>query len=75
MDRNPQNSFQDMILALHDFWSSKGGCLILQPYDMRMGAGTFHTATTLRAGAGAVERRLRPAVPPPHRRALWRESQ
>lgn len=37
-----------MILALHDFWSAKG-CLILQPYDMRMGAGTFHPATTLRA--------------------------
>ena len=48
MDRNPANSFQDMILALHDFWSAQG-CLILQPYDMRMGAGTFHTATTLRA--------------------------
>ncbi|APE28722.1 glycine--tRNA ligase subunit alpha [Aurantiacibacter gangjinensis] len=46
--RNPQKSFQDMILALHDFWSAQG-CLILQPYDMRMGAGTFHTATTLRA--------------------------
>jgi len=41
-------SFQDMILALHTFWSAKG-CLILQPYDMRMGAGTFHPATTLRA--------------------------
>ncbi|QYU70526.1 glycine--tRNA ligase subunit alpha [Leptolyngbya sp. 15MV] len=49
MDRNPATSFQDMILTLHDFWSHKGGCLILQPYDMRMGAGTFHTATTLRA--------------------------
>jgi len=41
-------SFQDMILALHDYWSARG-CLILQPYDMRMGAGTFHPATTLRA--------------------------
>jgi glycyl-tRNA synthetase alpha chain len=41
-------SFQDMILALHAFWS-EAGCLILQPYDMRMGAGTFHPATTLRA--------------------------
>lgn len=41
-------SFQDMILRLHAFWSQHG-CLILQPYDMRMGAGTFHTATTLRA--------------------------
>ena len=37
-----------MILTLHDYWSAQG-CLILQPYDMRMGAGTFHTATTLRA--------------------------
>ena len=37
-----------MILTLHDYWS-RHGCLILQPYDMRMGAGTFHTATTLRA--------------------------
>ncbi|MBW8840517.1 MAG: glycine--tRNA ligase subunit alpha [Sphingomonadales bacterium] len=37
-----------MILTLHDYWSRRG-CLILQPYDMRMGAGTFHTATTLRA--------------------------
>jgi len=41
-------SFQDMILTLHNFWSARG-CLILQPYDMRMGAGTFHPATTLRA--------------------------
>jgi glycyl-tRNA synthetase alpha chain len=41
-------SFQRMILTLHDYWSQHG-CLILQPYDMRMGAGTFHTATTLRA--------------------------
>lgn len=39
---------QDMILALHSFWGAQG-CLILQPYDMRMGAGTFHPATTLRA--------------------------
>jgi len=41
-------SFQDMILALHAFWSAQG-CLILQPYDMRVGAGTFHPSTTLRA--------------------------
>ncbi len=37
-----------MILKLHEYWSEHG-CLILQPYDMEMGAGTFHTATTLRA--------------------------
>jgi glycyl-tRNA synthetase alpha chain len=41
-------SFQRMILTLHDYWSRQG-CVILQPYDMRMGAGTFHPATTLRA--------------------------
>jgi len=41
-------SFQDIILRLHAFWSAQG-CLILQPYDMEMGAGTFHPATTLRA--------------------------
>jgi glycyl-tRNA synthetase alpha chain len=41
-------SFQEMILRLHSYWSAQG-CLILQPYDMEMGAGTFHPATTLRA--------------------------
>ncbi|WP_116091657.1 glycine--tRNA ligase subunit alpha [Sphingomonas crusticola] len=41
-------SFQQLILTLHDYWG-KQGCVILQPYDMEMGAGTFHTATTLRA--------------------------
>ena len=37
-----------MILCLHRYWSERG-CAILQPYDMEMGAGTFHPATTLRA--------------------------
>jgi len=37
-----------MILTLHQYWSDRG-CVILQPYDMEMGAGTFHPATTLRA--------------------------
>ena len=41
-------TFQDLILALQQFWAGKG-CLILQPYDNEMGAGTFHPATTLRA--------------------------
>jgi len=44
----PSNSFQDLILTLQQFWSSKG-CVILQPYDLEVGAGTFHPATTLRA--------------------------
>jgi glycyl-tRNA synthetase alpha chain len=41
-------SFQDIILTLHSFWAAQG-CVILQPYDVEMGAGTFHPATTLRA--------------------------
>ena len=41
-------SFQSLILALQSFWADKG-CVVLQPYDMQMGAGTFHPATTLRA--------------------------
>ena len=41
------SSFQDLILALLSFWAAKD-CLILQPYDMEVGAGTFHPATTLR---------------------------
>ena len=41
-------SFQDLILKLHGFWARQG-CVILQPYDVEMGAGTFHPATTLRA--------------------------
>ena len=44
----PERSFQGLILALQTFWAEQG-CVILQPYDMEMGAGTFHPATTLRA--------------------------
>ncbi|MEO1544847.1 MAG: glycine--tRNA ligase subunit alpha, partial [Pseudomonadota bacterium] len=40
--------FQDLILTLQRFWSAQG-CVILQPYDMEVGAGTFHPATTLRS--------------------------
>ncbi len=41
-------SFQSLILALQTFWAERQ-CVILQPYDMEVGAGTFHPATTLRA--------------------------
>ncbi len=44
----PGSSFQDLILTLQRFWAEQG-CVILQPYDMEVGAGTFHPATTLRA--------------------------
>ena len=42
------NSFQSIIFKLQNFWSKKG-CIILQPLDMEVGAGTFHSATVLRA--------------------------
>src|SRR5579863_1878563 len=45
---DPARSFQDLILRLHGFWARQG-CVILQPYDMEVGAGTFHPATTLRS--------------------------
>ena len=40
-------TFQQLILTLQNYWAEKG-CVVLQPYDMEMGAGTFHTATFLR---------------------------
>ena len=45
---HPTRSFQGLILTLHNYWAERG-CVILQPYDMEVGAGTFHPATTLRA--------------------------
>ena len=45
---DPQQSFQGLILTLQQFWAAQG-CVILQPYDMEVGAGTFHPATTLRS--------------------------
>jgi glycyl-tRNA synthetase alpha chain len=60
----PPPSFQDLILRLHQYWSAQG-CVILQPYDMEMGAGTFHPATTLRA---LGERPWRAAYVQPSRR-------
>ena len=47
-DRPHALSFQDLILKLERYWADQG-CVILQPYDMEMGAATFHPATTLRA--------------------------
>jgi glycyl-tRNA synthetase alpha chain len=44
----PPATFQDLIFALQRYWADRG-CVILQPYDMEVGAGTFHTATFLRA--------------------------
>ena len=44
----PDTSFQGLILTLQRYWAERG-CVILQPYDLEMGAGTFHPATTLRS--------------------------
>ena len=57
-------TFQDMILALERYWAGRG-CTVMQPYDSEVGAGTFHTATTLRSlGPGA----WRTCYPQPCRR-------
>ncbi|MGA2045139.1 MAG: glycine--tRNA ligase subunit alpha [Roseiarcus sp.] len=45
---DPTRSFQALILTLQTYWAQQG-CVILQPYDMEVGAGTFHPATTLRS--------------------------
>jgi len=47
-DITKATSFQDLILKLQTYWALEG-CVLLQPYDMEMGAGTFHPATALRA--------------------------
>jgi glycyl-tRNA synthetase alpha chain len=45
---DPAKSFQGLILTLQGFWARQG-CIVLQPYDMEVGAGTFHPATTMRS--------------------------
>ena len=54
-------TFQDIILALSRYWADQG-CVVLQPYDMEVGAGTFHPATTLRSLG--PERGVRPTYSP-----------
>jgi len=48
MGANRDSSFQSLILELQRFWAAEG-CTVLQPYDLEVGAGTFHPATTLRS--------------------------
>jgi len=48
MDAEKPKSFQGLILRLHEYWADRG-CVILQPYDTEVGAGTLHPATVLRA--------------------------
>ena len=47
-EKSAPQTFQDLILTLQRYWAEQG-CVLLQPYDMEVGAGTFHTATFLRA--------------------------
>ncbi len=47
-DIMPRKDFQSLILTLQQYWADHG-CVVLQPYDMEVGAGTFHPATTLRS--------------------------
>ena len=54
---DPARSFQGLILTLQTFWAGQG-CVMLQPYDMEVGAGTFHPATTLRSLGPSPGRRL-----------------
>ncbi len=64
MDATRPSSFQELILRLSAYWAEQG-CVLLQPYDVEMGAGTFHPATTLRA---LGERPWRAAYVQPSRR-------
>ncbi len=57
-------NYQDVILSLSDFWKEKG-CIILQPYDIEAGAGTFHWATTLKS---LSNKKWNVAYPAPSRR-------
>lgn len=72
---NEPLSFQEIILRLQQYWADQG-CVVLQPYDNEVGAGTFHTATTLRSlGSERLACGLRSAVSSSDRRTLWREPQ
>ena len=71
----PEHHFQDLILTLQHFWA-KQGCLILQPYDVEIGAGTFHPATTLRAlGPRPWNAAYVQPLAPPEGRPLRREPE
>ena len=63
-------SFQDIIMGLQKYWS-KYGCVILQPYDLEVGAGTFHPATTLRSLGPKPEGSLCPTIKKAYRWKIW----
>ena len=67
------SSFQEIIMSLQKYWG-KYGCILLQPYDLEVGAGTFHPATTLRSLGPAMEGCLRSAFKKTNGWTLWRKS-
>ena len=68
-------NFQDLILALSHFWV-KQGCVLQQPYDVEVGAGTMHPETFLRVlGPNPYRVAYRAAEPSARRRSLRRKSQ
>jgi glycyl-tRNA synthetase alpha chain len=68
-------TFQQLILKLNEFWDRQG-CVLLQPYDMEVGAGTFHTATFLRAiGPEPWKAAYVQPLAAAEGRALWREPE
>ena len=68
-------NFQDLILRLERFWADYG-CLIQQPYDVEVGAGTFNPATLIESpGTRALESGLCRTFPPAHGRPVRRKSQ
>ena len=54
-------TFQDIILSLQGYWAKKG-CLIQQPYDLEVGAGTFNPATFLRVLSCVLSFKMRPQL-------------
>ena len=59
------SSFQGLILTLQRYWAEQG-CVILQPYDIEVGAGTFHPATALRSEERRVGKECRSRWSPYH---------
>jgi hypothetical protein len=65
---------QGLILTLQRYWADQG-CVVLQPYDMEVGAGTFHPATTCARWAPPVEGGLCAALAPAEGWPLWRKPE
>jgi len=76
LDLDTSKSFQNLILKLQSYWAEKG-CAITQPFDMEVGAGTFHPATFLRSigpepwKAAYVQPSRRPGDPSPGKQLMF----